>query len=182
LTYINSDEARFVMPSKKKGARKLAKRAKHAAPKSGAARAKRVTAPRRASRARQQPETLRLRTSSPGFTVNDIHASVAWYRDVLGCVVIDRWERDGKLWGATLRAGKVEFYLGQDDWRKGSDRPKGEGFRVYCATAQDVEALAATIKARGGVLLHEVQTEPWGERDFAIADPDGFKITISQSR
>lgn len=160
------------MPAKKKSVRKPAKskRAKRAAPKA------------RASQSRQQPETLRLRSCTAGLTVNDIHKSVAWYRDVLGCVVADRWERDGQLQGATLRAGSVEFFLGQDDWRKGRDRPKGEGFRIYSTTAQKVEALAAAIKSRGGVLLHDVQTEPWGERDFAVADPDGFKITISQAR
>jgi uncharacterized glyoxalase superfamily protein PhnB len=161
------------MPAKKKSAKKPAPRAK---------RAKRPAARTRATVARRQPETLRLRACTAGLTVNDIQRSVAWYRDVFGCVVADRWERDGKLMGATMRAGNVEFYLGQDDWRKGRDRVKGEGFRIYCTTAQKVEALAAGIKARGGTLLHEVQTEPWGERDFAIADPDGFKITISQSR
>jgi catechol 2,3-dioxygenase-like lactoylglutathione lyase family enzyme len=163
------------MPAKKKSAKKPAKRA------AGAKRAKRPAAKPRASTARHQPETLRLRSCTAGFTVNDIARSVAWYRDVLGCVVADRWERDGKLMGATLRAGTVDFYLGQDDWRKGRDRPKGEGFRIYCVTAQKVDALAAAIKSRGGKLIHEPQTEQWGERDFAIADPDGFKITISQA-
>jgi lactoylglutathione lyase len=164
------------MPTKKKSTRKPTKRVKRAK------RVKRPAAGHRASRARHQPETLRLRASNAGFTVNDIDKSVDWYQRVLGCVVVDRWEREGKLMGATLRAGAVDFYLGQDDWRKGKDRKKGEGFRLYCVTAQDVEALAATIKARGGTLLHEPQTEPWGERDFALADPDGFKITISQAR
>lgn len=157
------------MPAKKKTGRKTTKRVKPAAPR------------RRASKARRQPETLRLRASHPGFTVNDVQRSVAWYRDVLGCVVVDRWERDGKLAGATLRAGVVDFFLAQDDWRKGRDRRKGEGVRLYAVTAQSVEALAAAIKRRGGALLHEPQTEPWGERDFAVADPDGFKITISQA-
>ena len=164
------------MATKKKSARKPTKRVKRSRT------AKRPAARHRATKARRQPETLRLRAANPGFTVADIDKSVAWYQAVLGCVVADRWERDGKLMGATLRAGVVDFYLGQDDWRKGRDRKKGEGCRLYCVTAQDVETLAATIKARGGTLLHEPQTEPWGERDFALADPDGFKITISQAR
>jgi len=55
------------MPAKKKNARKPArpKRAKRAAPRT------------RASQARKQPETLRLRTCTAGLTVNDIHKSVA---------------------------------------------------------------------------------------------------------
>ncbi len=151
--------------------------------KKTSARTSRKKAARRPARpARKQPETLRLRAATPGYTVNDIHRSLAWYQNVLGCIVVDRWERDGKLLGATLRAGSVDFYLGQDDWKKGRDRVKGEGCRIYCTTFQDVDAIAAAIKARGGVLLHEPQDEPWGERDFGIADPDGFKITISQVR
>ena len=46
-------------------------------------------------------------------------------------------------------------------------------------TAQDIDRLAALIKARGGVLAHDPRTQPWGERDFGMVDPDGFKITIS---
>ncbi len=156
------------MPAKKKTARKPARKA--------------VRRPAAKRSARRKPETLRLRAATPGYTVNDIGKSVAWYRDVLGCIVVDKWEKEGQLRGATMRAGVVEFYLGQDDWKLGRDRQKGAGFRVYCNTSQDVDDVAAAIKARGGVLLHEPQDEPWGERDFAIADPDGFKITISQAR
>lgn len=158
------------MPAKKKSTRKPARKV-----------ARKAARPK-ARPSRKQPETLRLRAATPGYTVNDIHRSVAWYQNVLGCVVAERWEKDGELRGATLRAGSVEFYLGQDDWKLGRDREKGTGFRIYCTTRQRVDVIAAQIKARGGTLLHDPQDESWGERDFAIADPDGFKITISQAR
>lgn len=155
---------------------------KKAAARTPTARRKAVptsAAPRpHAPKARQQPETLRLRDAAPGFTVGDIHASLAWYRDVVGFIVKHRWEREGQLSGVELAAGTVSFYLGQDDWKKGRDRQKGEGFRIYCSTAQDVDALAAAIKARGGVLEYEPKDQPWGGRDFALVDPDGFKLTI----
>lgn len=127
---------------------------------------------------RKQPETLRLRRATPSLTVNDLPKSLAWYRDVLGFLVGELWKDGGKLMGAELRTGTVTFILGQDDWRKGRDRKKGEGFRIYCTTAQNVDKLAAQIKAKGGVLDHEPQDEPWGVRDFGVTDPDGFKITI----
>jgi uncharacterized glyoxalase superfamily protein PhnB len=119
-----------------------------------------------------------LRSTTPGFTVNDIERSVAWYRDVLGFVVKDRWEHEGRLAGVEMTAGSVTFMLGQDDWKKGRDRVKGEGFRMYCTTRQDVDRLAEQITARGGTLIQEPRDEPWGVRDLAVADPDGFKITI----
>jgi uncharacterized glyoxalase superfamily protein PhnB len=72
--------------------------------------------------------------------------------------------------------------LGQDDWKKGRDRVKGEGFRIYCETTQDVDRLADQIKARGGTLAQEPRDESWGARVFSVEDPDGFKITISKPK
>ena len=131
---------------------------------------------------RKGPETLRMRGVAPGFTVNDIEKSLAWYRDVLGCVVKDRWEHDGKLGGVEMMAGSVIFMLSQDDWKKGRDRVKGEGVRIYCTTVQDVDVLARQIKARGGTLAQEPRDEPWGMRDLAVVDPDGYKITIGADK
>ena len=163
----------------KKAVRKVA--AKRAQPKRAARRttAKRSPAGGTLKERRSQPETLRLRNVMVGLTVNDLQRSLAWYRDVLGFVVTDEWRHEGTLMGVEMRAGAAEIWLGQDDWKKGRDRVKGEGIRIYGRTVQDVDRLAALIKARGGMLAHEPQTQPWGERDFGLADPDGFRITIS---
>jgi uncharacterized glyoxalase superfamily protein PhnB len=135
---------------------------------------------KRAFRERRQPETLRLRSASPSFTVNDLQKSIAFYRDVLGFTEKERWERDGALRGMELAAGSVSVFLAQDDWQKGHDRVKGLGFRVYCETAQDIDALARRVQERGGTLAEELKDQPWGGRDFAVVDPDGFRITISR--
>jgi len=158
------------MPTKKKTKKKPAARkaTKQAAAKKASARPKRKT-----------PENLRLRSAAPGFTVNDLEKSLAFYTGVLGFHVKERWMHEGKLAGVELVAGVVSFFIGQDDWKKGKDRVKGVGFRMYCTTVQDIDALATLIKARGGKLLEEPKTQSWGTRDFAVADPDGFKITFS---
>jgi uncharacterized glyoxalase superfamily protein PhnB len=117
---------------------------------------------------------------SPSFTANDLEKSIAWYRDVVGFVVGERWEREGKLVGCELRAGDVSLMLGQDDWKKGRDRAKGQGVRLYCETTQDVDALSRQIRERGGKLDSEPADQPWGSRDFSLSDPDGFKITIGK--
>jgi uncharacterized glyoxalase superfamily protein PhnB len=130
---------------------------------------------------RRQPESLRLRSASPSLTVADINRSLAFYRDVLGFVAKERWEQDGVLRGVELVAGRVTFWLSQDDWKKGRDRTKGQGFRLYLETSQDVDALATQIKARGGALSEEPKDQPWGGRDFSLVDPDGFAITIASA-
>ena len=128
---------------------------------------------------RRTPETLRARRISVGLTVGDVQKSIAWYRDVLGCVVEEEWEHDGKVMGASMLAGAASFFIGQDDWAKGRDRKKGEGFRVHLATAQSVDEVAARIKASGGTLDSEPADMPWGVRAFSLSDPDGFKLTIA---
>ena len=130
-------------------------------------------------RRQQQPATLRLRSVTPNFTVNDIQASVAWYRDVLGFYVAQEHERDGKLAAASVRGGAVEIFLTQDDFAKGRDRNKGVAFRLYCTTGQDIDELAEAITGRGGELSQPPTDQSWGVRDFAVTDPDGFQITIS---
>jgi len=124
------------------------------------------------------PTGLALRSVAPSFTVADVERSIAFYRDVLGMVVSDRWESDGRLMGVEVKAGTAVFMLAQDDWKKGRDRVKGEGFRLYCETSEDIDGLAGRIKSRGGRLAQEPRDEPWGSRTLAVEDPDGFKITI----
>ncbi len=131
---------------------------------------------------RKQPETLRLRLALPMLTASDLATSVAWYRDVLGFMVGEEYRSDGELRGVELVAGTIRLMLNQDDFALGRDRPKGIGFRFYCETTQDVDELAASISARGGELAQPPTDQPWGARDFAVVDPDGFQLSISNRR
>ena len=136
----------------------------------------------KAAAKRAQQKGFALRAVAPSFTVNDVEKSLGWYRDVMGFAVGDRWEDNGKLMGAELKAGPVVFMIGQDDWKRGRDRQKGVGFRLYCKTDQDIDRMADGIKTRGGTLAQEPRDEEWGARAFTVDDPDGFKITISKDR
>jgi len=130
---------------------------------------------------RQQPESLRLRSIMPTFTVNDLERSVAWYHNGLGFYVAERWEEGGRLQGVMLKAGACEFGLSQDDFTKGRDRTKGIGFRIWCNTTQDVDAIAARLRAFGGTIVEE-PGERYDTYGFTAEDPDGFKIAITQAK
>lgn len=123
-------------------------------------------------------ERLTLRSVGPSFTVGDVEKSLAWYRDVMGFEVGERWEENGTLLGAELKAGPVMFMIGQDDWKKGRDRRKGEGMRIYIDTAQNVDQLAADAKKAGIALDAEPHDTDMGSRAFEVTEPSGFKLTI----
>jgi catechol 2,3-dioxygenase-like lactoylglutathione lyase family enzyme len=127
---------------------------------------------------RAEPESLRLRNPSPALTVDDLDRSLAFYVDALGFTVEERWEEEGKLQGVMLLAGTCRVGLSQDDWKKGRDRQKGLGFRLFAETAQDLDALAARLREHG-VEPDGPKVEPWGNRALTVEDPDGFKLTVS---
>jgi uncharacterized glyoxalase superfamily protein PhnB len=142
---------------------------------------KSAAAPTR-ERRRQAQETLRLRSLEPSLTVDDLERSLRFYTDALGFFVSDRWSEGGVLRGVMLKAGVCELGLSQDDWAKGRTRKKGEAVRISCQTAQDIDALAARIKAGGGRLTEGPQDTAWGTRSLSVDDPDGFHLTIYRKR
>jgi predicted enzyme related to lactoylglutathione lyase len=130
---------------------------------------------------RAQPEAFRAREVSASLTVSDLEKSLAWYTDVLGFTVDRRHEREGNLFAVSLKAGAVRLLITQDNGNKGVDRAKGEGFSLMFTTAQNIDDLAARIKARGGTLATE-PFDAFGGRAFRIVDPDGFRFAISSER
>jgi hypothetical protein len=66
----------------------------------------------------------------------------------LGFGVGERWEENGTLLGVMLRAGEARIGLSQDDWKKGRDRQKGAGMRIYVGTKQNIDQLATRPSTR----------------------------------
>jgi uncharacterized glyoxalase superfamily protein PhnB len=130
---------------------------------------------------RAEPESFRARDLAVSLTVKEIEKSLAWYRDVLGFIVGEKHEREGRLRFVSLKAGAVKVLLAQDDGAKGLDRKKGEGFSMQFTTAQDIDELAKRIKAHGTGLASEPE-DRWGARAFRVRDPDGFMLVFSSER
>lgn len=128
---------------------------------------------------RRTPQTLRLRRVTPSLTVRDLDRSLEFYQGIMGFVVDEIWEHEGRRVGAALVAGSVTLLLSLDDGKLGSDRVKGQGFRLHLSTAQDVDELAGLLTDRGGTLQEGPIDMPWGSRAFTVVDPDGFKLTIA---
>jgi uncharacterized glyoxalase superfamily protein PhnB len=125
--------------------------------------------------------TLNATTLGCSLTCNDVVASIAWYRDVLGFTVAFEFERDGKPVGAVVTAGDIRIVLNQEDGKLGWDRKKGQGFylQLNVATPADVDAAADRVRAAGGDIISEPEDRPWGARMFQFRDLDGFKLGVS---
>jgi uncharacterized glyoxalase superfamily protein PhnB len=114
------------------------------------------------------------------LTTADVLRSRNWYRDVLGFTVDREFEREGRVFAVSMRAGSVRLLVTQDDGSKG-DRVKGEGFSLQITTSQDIDAIAAHAK-RAGATFDTEPMDSWGMRVFRLRDPDGFRLVISSPR
>jgi uncharacterized glyoxalase superfamily protein PhnB len=121
---------------------------------------------------------LQAKTISPGLTVNNLQESITFFEG-LGFGVEERWEEKGVLLGVMLRAGEARINLSQDDWKKGRNRQKGEGMRLYVGTKQNIDQLAADARKAGIALSAEPHDTEWGSRAFEVTEPSGFRLTVA---
>ena len=125
--------------------------------------------------------SLDATTLGASLTVAALDGSLAWYRDVLGFTVARTFDRDGKMFAASVRAGAVAILLTQDDGAKGANRVKGDGMSLQITTAQNIDELAARVRERGGT-IESGPADVMGARMFRLRDPDGFKFVFSSPR
>jgi len=125
-----------------------------------------------------QTKTLNATGLMPSLTVDNLQRSLDFFTG-LGFDVEDRWEENGQLLGVMLKAGNVQLGLSQDDGKKGRDRVKGVGMRLYVETKDDIDEIAKRAKAAGVALTSEPHDTDWKSRAFDATDPSGFLVTIS---
>ena len=114
----------------------------------------------------------------PSLTVDDLQRSLDFFAG-LGFTIEDRWEDKGVLLGAMLKAGDARLGLSQDDGKRGRDRVKGVGMRLYIEADGDIDEVAARAKRAGITLRQEPHDTEWGARAFDVDEPSGFLITIT---
>ena len=122
-------------------------------------------------------EAVQISAIVPTFTVDDLQKSMTFY-EALGFAVDERWEDNGTLLGVMMRAGKSQIGLNQDDWKKGRDREKGIGMRLFLSTPHNVDEIAKRARGAGITLTSEPHDTEWKTRAFEVVDPSGFVLTI----
>jgi uncharacterized glyoxalase superfamily protein PhnB len=124
--------------------------------------------------------SLNGRGVMPSLTVNNLQQSLDFFSG-LGFEVEDRWEENGTLLGAMLKAGEARLGLSQDDGKKGLNRVKGVGMRIYIEAADNIDQVAARAKASGIAITREPHDTDWGTRAFEVTEPSGFLLTIAST-
>jgi len=103
------------------------------------------------------------------FTVRDVAASLAYYRDSVGFDVA--FEYGTPTFYVGLCSGEVSLHL-----IAAAEAPRPPGHGAVSIYVDDVDALHADLVRRGAKILNSPKDQDYGLRDFAIADADGNMI------
>ncbi len=131
---------------------------------------------------------MRMVKAQPALPVRDMARSIEFYRDKIGLSFV--LENEGF---AIFRRDAVEIHLWHaydESWRtRSGTQPVASGAESFIAgtascrvLVEGVEELYRTLQPLG--VIHgnaPLSDQPWGDRDFAIQDPDGNLVTFFEA-
>ncbi|EWS79542.1 VOC family protein [Brachybacterium phenoliresistens] len=122
---------------------------------------------------------MQITASSISLNVADPAASAAWATRHLGFA--EEMSADGFVSLAHPEAGLHLIYLrtGLETFQPASAAGPADGLLVVF-TVTDIDAEHARLQAEGAEIITPLQTEPWGERFFQMADPNGIVVQLVQ--
>lgn len=111
----------------------------------------------------------------PLLFVDDVTRSVAFYRDLLGFELTQKWEPEGTLSWCRLERERAALMLQRacpDEDGTAEERCRGVGFFFLCEDAQDMyDELVAK-----GLDLEPPQVAFYGMNQLFLKDPDGYDL------
>jgi PhnB protein len=126
-----------------------------------------------------------IKRLQPDLMVKSIEQSLAFYRDVLGFEVTGQMGGpDGKVSHAEVTLGAASLMFDRLDWAPHlANQPLGAGINLYITVEDtaDIDAYYARVHEKGATITQEIKDQFWGDRQFAVLDPDGYSISFAKN-
>jgi PhnB protein len=125
-----------------------------------------------------------MKSLVPALGVADVATSVQFYSEVLGFEVTFTFPGDdGELVHASVKRGDSEFMFGRLRGDLHDQAPLGRGVSFYMTVGEneDIDAFFARVKETGAEIIQEPADQFWGNRDWAVADPDGYHLYVAKT-
>ena len=117
--------------------------------------------------------------SNPVYPVADVTASIDWYRRVFGFEVRVANPPGEVPVYAVLRRDNVWIHLlRKDKAPHGLTNPVQAQFWID----DDLDELFHSVKEMGVEIIQAPDDQPWGHRDFMVADPDRNIVWVTVLR
>lgn len=118
------------------------------------------------------PSAPALLGAHPQIFVTDMDAAVAFYRDRLGFTV-DYLYGDPPFYGLVRREGVALNLRHVDAYPLDAARRDAEDLLAVSIVVRGAKALFLAYQEAGLAFHQPYREQPWGARDFIVADPDG---------
>lgn len=130
-----------------------------------------------------EPPPTHLSRLTPNLMVEDVNATVAFYRDVLGFDLVTSVPESGALDWALVRRDTVDVMFQSRaslaaDLPQFRDRSPGGALTFYI-DLEGIDALYAQVAGRGAV-VKDLATTFYGTREFTMEDCNGFLLTFAE--
>jgi lactoylglutathione lyase len=108
--------------------------------------------------------------------VADVSRAAAFYEHALGLPRV--YEHRGRI---AVQVGEARLLLHPSDLDSTDIAAARHGHTELYLGVPDVDGALGELRDKGVPVLQEPTDEPWGERDAAILDPDGYPVYLTQS-
>lgn len=124
-----------------------------------------------------------LKSLTPNLVVADVSRSIEFYRDVLGFAVETTVPDAAPYAFAIVRAGDVRIFLNEqkgaaEEYPPFRDRAIGGTLTLFFDVT-GIRDLYRDLEERVPIVL-PLERKWYGVTEFAIADPDGWVITLAE--
>ncbi len=109
--------------------------------------------------------------------VADVNRAAAFYEKALGLPRV--YEHRGRV---AVGLGPTRLLLHPTELDSADIGLARHGRAELYLSVADVDASLDHLRTCGVPVLQEAADEPWGERDAAVLDPDGYAVFLTQSQ
>ena len=118
---------------------------------------------------------------SPTLAVRNMKQTIQFYRDSLGFKMGMVFpDADNPEYADLSKDGMVVMLVPAKNVGIGSKQRLGIGVNLYMQIDGDIDEYCNELKNKGIKVVVDIKDEPFGIRDFAVEDINGYRLTFNQ--
>ena len=118
---------------------------------------------------------------SPLLAVRNVKETIEFYKNILGFETGMIFPDESNPEYADLsKDGMVMMFILTQNMGIGSDDKLGIGVNLYMEIDGYIDEYYAELKSKGVNIVADIKDEPYGVRDFTIADINGYQLTFTK--
>ena len=118
---------------------------------------------------------------SPTLAVRNMKQTIEFYRDSLGFKMGMAFpDADSPEYADLSKDGMVLMFIPAENCGIGRKEKLGVGVNIYMQIDGDIDEYYNELKNKGVNIVVDIKNEPYGIRDFTVADIDGYGLTFNQ--